>query len=78
MICIFCLCTDTNLIPWVPDNPGKGCQYGLMHEFPEKVVSVAAKPTEKKLPKNLCLKCGLHPKNPLSATNECEHQYQEV
>ena len=71
-ICIFCLKLPSDPTPWVRDNPGKGCTYGLEHEYPEE-------PTKqpKKVDKKLCTKCGLHPKNPASSTNGCEHLYSE-
>jgi hypothetical protein len=55
---------------------GPSCSYGLAHEFwPESVAK--AKP-EKKVDKKLCNRCGLHPKNPASASNGCAHEYTET
>lgn len=73
-LCIFCLKDQANPIPWCPDNPGNGCTYGLGHEFP---LGEEAKPKQsgKKPDKQLCTKCGLHAKNPASATNGCVHEY---
>ena len=72
-LCIYCLRHDSDKRPWCPDNPGNGCTYGLGHEYPE-----AEKPkqqTPKKVDKQLCTKCGLHVRNPASATNGCAHEY---
>lgn len=73
-LCIFCIRPEGDPRSWVPSNPGKGCTYGLAHEFP---------PSEEKQPQQakvrdakLCVKCGLHPKNPTSSTNGCEHEYK--
>jgi hypothetical protein len=30
---------------------------------------------QKKVDKRLCVKCGLHQKNPLAATSGCTHEY---
>lgn len=76
MICIFCFRSDSNPIPWCVDNPGRGCQYGLAHEYhPSPEDAVVLKTVEKKPAKNLCVKCGLHPRNPVSAQNGCAHEY---
>lgn len=72
-LCTFCSRHESDKRPWVPSNPGLGCTYGYAHEFPEAPV-VKAKP-EKKTDKKLCIKCGLHPKNPAFATKVCEHEY---
>lgn len=50
------------------------CTYGLRHEFFVKV----EKPKPKVVvDKRLCIKCRIHIKNPKSATNGCEHEYEE-
>lgn len=72
-LCIHCLKHEGDPRPWVVANPGNGCTYGLGHEFPE--VEKPKPPPAKKADKQLCLKCGLHPKNPASATNGCAHGY---
>jgi hypothetical protein len=75
-ICIFCLKTPNDPTPWCKNNPGHGCTYGGHHEFLEEAEK--AKPVQqKKADKARCIKCNLHPKNPLSSTNECEHVYPE-
>jgi hypothetical protein len=48
------------------------CFYGMHHEFPEP--EVKQQPVKLKDAK-LCAKCGLHPRNPASATNGCAHEY---
>jgi len=61
-VCIFCLAHR---------DRGTACTYGMAHEYP-------AGPAPKQAPKRdtqRCTKCGLHPKNPASATNGCEHEY---
>jgi hypothetical protein len=73
MICLFCLKHEGDATPWCKDNPGRGCTYGLDHEFPEPL---EPKKQEPKKDKKLCIKCGLHPKNPASATNGCAHEYE--
>lgn len=72
-LCVFCLRVEGDPTPWVPDNPGKGCQYGYDHEFP--AIEVPKPPPIKKVDSKLCQKCGLHPKNPASQTNGCAHEY---
>jgi len=49
------------------------CTYGLGHEMPAAPKSA---PTSgpKRDPK-LCVKCGLHPRNPASSSSGCEHVY---
>jgi hypothetical protein len=70
--CIFCLEPKSSPRPWVPSNPGLGCTYGLGHEYPAE----ETKPAQVHKPdKKLCLKCGLHPRNPKAAANGCEHEY---
>jgi hypothetical protein len=73
-VCIFCFKSPSNPTPWCPTNPGNGCTYGLGHEYP---LNESEKPKQppKKPDKQLCLKCGLHAKNPASATNGCSHEY---
>jgi hypothetical protein len=72
-ICIFCLKSPSDPTPWCRDNPGAGCTYGLGHEYP--VAEIEKPKFEKKPDKKLCVKCGLHLKNPASATNGCSHEY---
>jgi hypothetical protein len=63
-ICIFCLGHRDSGIVW--------CSYGMHHEYP----AAETKPKQGPKPdKALCSRCGLHPKNPVSATNGCEHDY---
>jgi hypothetical protein len=76
-VCIFCRKRpDVDATPWVPGNPGAGCTYGLGHEVFRPIVKVAPQP--RKPDAKLCSKCGLHPKNPASATNGCEHIYAQT
>lgn len=71
-LCIFCFKFADDPAPWVAGNPGHGCTYGLGHEYPK-----TEKPTQpaRKVDRQLCTKCGLHPKNPASSTNGCAHEY---
>lgn len=61
-VCIFCFTHESSL--------KEACSYGMHHELEAKVV----KQVKKKANKLLCTKCGLHPKNPLFATNGCSHE----
>jgi ribosomal protein L40E len=72
--CIHCLRHASDTRPWCPDNPGSGCTYGLGHEYP---LTEEAKPKQppRKQDKQLCMKCGLHVRNPTSAQNGCTHEY---
>lgn len=71
-LCLFCLKSPGDSTPWCKEAPGKGCTYGLDHEREQPPVQ---KQQEKKADKNRCTKCGLHPKNPVSVTNGCAHEY---
>jgi len=71
-VCIHCLKHRSDSSPWVKNNPGAGCTYGLAHEYP---APDRPKPQPKKIDKNLCIKCGLHAKNPASASGSCAHEY---
>lgn len=62
-ICIFCL---------YHRDRKNGCTYGLHHEYPNDAPEPPPPPPKKVSP-SLCVYCGLHPKNPLAATNECDH-----
>lgn len=64
-VCIFCLKHESRVT--------ESCTYGLKHEFPEVVLPKIS--SEKKVDPALCAQCGLHPKNPASRTNGCEHSY---
>lgn len=63
--CIFCL-----NCPGKPYNAFVDCTYGSPHEYPavEKPKQVVVKVDRK-----LCIKCGLHPKNPKAVG--CEHEF---
>lgn len=61
--CVFCLTCRGNIT-------SPTCTYGFEHEFPKPVVRQAHKGDA-----SLCTLCGLHPKNPKSATNGCAHCY---
>ncbi len=64
-VCIFCL--------YHKENVKETCLYGMHHEFDDAEVK---KPQPvKKTSKALCTKCGLHPKNPVSSSNGCSHEY---
>lgn len=54
-------------------DAAESCTYGGKHEF--GVEARAEAPQPKKPDPKLCVKCGLHPKNPASATNGCAHEY---
>ncbi len=76
--CIFCFQTSDNPKVFCLDNPGDGCTYGMHHEYPGEVfgkTKLPPKVTFKKVDKQVCLKCGVHSKNPVGATNGCEHEY---
>ena len=75
--CIFCLRDAVTAEPFCKDNPGHGCTYGFHHEGVEGLVE-KPKPAPKGPDKKLCLKCGLHPKNPAASTNGCAHEYAAV
>jgi hypothetical protein len=62
-VCIFCLGHRGNV--------AASCTYGLQHEFPNKEV----KKQVAKRDAQLCIRCGLHAKNPTSRTSECAHEY---
>lgn len=52
-------------------TPTKTCSYGCPHEFwPEPLPKQT-----KKRDVQRCTQCGLHPKNPASSTNGCDHLY---
>lgn len=74
MICTFCFQPPDNPKVWCVDNPGHGCTYGMHHEFPEEIKEIPQPPV-KKTDKKLCTQCGLHPKNPLAASNGCQHVF---
>lgn len=63
-VCIFCLTHESRV--------KEQCLYGMHHEY--EVEKKPAQPV-KKSSKALCTKCGLHPKNPASASNGCSHEY---
>lgn len=65
--CIFCLTCRGS----IPDPTGRTCTYGMGHEFPVTVAPQQAKRPDA----SLCALCGLHPKNPASASNGCAHRY---
>lgn len=70
-ICIFCFGRPP---------PGLQCTYDLHHEYLEEIQAEQKKTQQKQVAKadlNKCLKCGMHRKNPLSLTSNCEHQYPE-
>lgn len=71
-VCIHCLKHRSDPTPWVTDNPGAGCTYGFAHEYP---TAEKQKPQAKKVDRNICTKCGVHAKNPMSAASDCAHEY---
>ena len=75
-LCIYCFKGESNKTPYCPENPGALCQYGLGHEYP---ITKDDKPKQpvKRADKNVCAKCGLHARNPASATNGCPHEYPQ-
>ncbi len=88
-ICIFCFRSESDKRPWCSDKPGQNCTYGLAHEYPCAVcrnlfckVHVPGQEDKPKQParkadKQLCTKCGVHVRNPASATNGCVHEYPQ-
>ena len=74
-LCIHCLKHKSSSTPWVPDNPGHGCTYGLSHEYPATLEEKSKSKQVAKVDKGLCTKCGLHMKNPASKMNGCVHEY---
>ena len=86
-LCIFCLRQKSDARPWCPDSPGKGCMYGLDHEYPCAVCGnllckihipgAAVVAQQKKIDKQICIKCNLHLRNPASKTSECAHEYPQ-
>jgi hypothetical protein len=73
--CIFCLRHRSDPTPHCPNNPGQGCTYGLGHEYGP---SLDDKPKQvARVDKKLCTKCGLHQKNPASASSDCAHEYPQ-
>lgn len=67
-VCVFC-CVHRDR-----EQPAT-CSYGMHHEYPEDAVLVKPpKPQVKGRDKNLCLKCGMHPKNPKAAG--CDHVFE--
>jgi hypothetical protein len=76
-VCIFGLRHASDPRPYCPANPGRGCTYGLGHEYPAPAGVVAAEVVTKSKArdKKLCITCGLHPANPAAATNGCAHTY---
>lgn len=70
--CIFCFRLP-GAPPWVLDRPGLGCTYALSHEYPAALTKA---PAPKARDAALCVRCGLHPKNPASMANGCDHQYE--
>lgn len=64
--CVFCF-KHRDVAP-------KLCSSFLMnHEYPEPIKIQQVK----KLDMQLCINCNLHPKNPLSKSNGCSHEYLE-
>lgn len=70
MFCIFCIRSDDFKGQVTTLGPGP-CTYGLKHEFNESVVQVKQQQPKKDSGKNLCIKCGMHPKNPKAVG--CDH-----
>jgi hypothetical protein len=71
-VCIFCLRPEGDARAWCPDNPGRGCTYGLAHEHP---AGPRPKPKTATVANARCLKCGLHPKNPAYRVIVCAHEH---
>ncbi len=69
-LCFFCLRDANDERVWCQDNPGEGCTYGMRHEFPEEE---KPKQVVVKMDRKICLKCGMHPKNPKAVG--CEHEF---
>jgi len=81
--CIFCLATRAEIalgaplaFYWTPNAPlhaANRCTHGCAHEFP--VLAKPEPPPMKRDPK-LCVRCGLHPRNPAAANNGCAHEFE--
>jgi hypothetical protein len=67
VVCVFCFVHRDREQP-------ETCTYGMRHEYGEDSVPKISK-QEPKRSKNLCLKCGLHPKNPKAIG--CEHVFED-
>lgn len=77
-VCVFCLQYKGTAKPYCKDNPGEGCTYGFYHEFDgEEFRPKVVKKAVKAIDKQVCTFCGIHVKNPQSASNGCSHQYPE-
>lgn len=69
--CVFCLRCRGN----IAEPEARTCTYGMGHEFPQ---AAPQRQPERPRDASLCVRCGLHPRNPASATNGCEHSYVAV
>jgi len=75
-LCIFCFKSPNDLSPWCVGNPGWNCQYGMHHEFiVDEVRPLNNARQGKKIDKQVCTKCNMHIKNPISNSNGCTHEY---
>jgi hypothetical protein len=61
-VCVFCLTHEMR---------GAACTYLMPHEYPARPKATAAP----RVDRQLCVKCGLHPKNPAGAASACAHEY---
>lgn len=81
IICTFCLKDPNDSTPWCKDNPGEGCSYGLRHEFEgsefDPKIKKPTKQSVKKADKQVCVKCNVHARNPMSQSNGCAHEYPQ-
>lgn len=70
-VCIFCLFHRDREQP-------ETCTYGMRHEYPEdSVVTAPKKQQEAKVDRSRCTRCGLHPKNPVFAASQCQHEFPQ-
>lgn len=67
-VCTFCFVHRDRVQP-------KTCTYGMHHEYSEDAIVKTPPKQEVKKSKSLCVKCGLHPKNPKAIG--CEHVFEE-
>jgi hypothetical protein len=67
-VCIQCFRHEEDVV-------GADCLYGLDHLFAKTKEMEKFIPSRKRDAK-LCLKCGLHPKNPTAAVNNCQHEFR--
>ena len=74
MICTYCLQHSERKISYFKTSTG--CSYDLHHSYDEESLRPKPQPVQVvKLKKDLCVKCGIHPRNPIFLTNGCVHEF---